>query len=206
MPRDEFANPTRKSRISNPSSDAAAPATTPVRTDSARSDARTSKASSPFPRPTASPEPNGSDPHREPRTSLQKPYGYKLLSDRAGGVGAKTRIATPFLVCAGPRFPATVRAGLTDAARAGEARRRSERRRVATMATLTVRSGSDGFGRIGENPCKTAVSANCGHRARTCAHIAPRRSPVRVRLAPSKTLEISAIPEGAGGASGTRAR
>jgi hypothetical protein len=66
---------------------------------------------------------------------------------------------------------------------------------VATMATLTVRSGSEAFGRIRENPCKLAVSANGRHRARTLAHIAPRRSPVRVRLAPSKALEIGKVPE-----------
>lgn len=48
--------------------------------------------------------------------------------------------------------------------------RRSERRRVATMATLTVRSGSERFARIRENPCKLAVSANGRHRARTFAH------------------------------------
>jgi len=60
----------------------------------------------------------------------------------------------------------SLRAGLAQ----GEAPRRSERRRVATMATLTVRSGSDGFGRIRENPCKLPVSANGRERTRTLAH------------------------------------
>jgi hypothetical protein len=41
---------------------------------------------------------------------------------------------------------------------------------VATMATLTVRSGSDGFGRIREDPCKLVVSAIGRDRARTLAH------------------------------------
>jgi hypothetical protein len=48
--------------------------------------------------------------------------------------------------------------------------RRSERRRVATMATLTVRSGSDGFGRIRENPCKLGFQRTCAtgcERSRT---------------------------------------
>ena len=74
---------------------------------------------------------------------------------------------------ANPRVTATIYAGLTDAARAGlgaKLPRRSERRRVATMATLTVRSGSDACGRIRENPCKLVVSANGRERARTLAH------------------------------------
>jgi hypothetical protein len=43
-------------------------------------------------------------------------------------------------------------------------------RRVATMATLTVRSRSQAFGRMRENPCKPPVSADRRDRTRTLAH------------------------------------
>jgi len=48
--------------------------------------------------------------------------------------------------------------------------------------------------RVMPNPRKTGESVEITDRAGN-RRIAPRRSPVRVRLAPSKALEIPRIPE-----------
>jgi hypothetical protein len=108
------------------------------------------------------------------------------------------------LVCAGPRFPATVRAGLTDAARAGLGAKLAGVRSVSAWQQwqrsrfARDRTGSGASERI---PANWSFRRS-GATGRERSLIAPRRSPVRVRLAPSKTLEISAIPEGAGGLPG----